>query len=55
MLSANQITELFKMQYLEKEANLEVYFWHADKHQSLLQLDAIILGLCNQVCANYPK
>ena len=22
----------FKMQYLKKEANAEVYFWHVDKH-----------------------
>ena len=28
--------------------NDEVYFWHADKQRSLLQVDAIILGVCNQ-------
>ena len=27
--------------------NDEVYFWHADKHWSLLQVDTIILGVCN--------
>ena len=28
--------------------NYEVYFWHADKQRSLLQVDTIILGVCNQ-------
>ena len=31
------------------------YFQHADKHQSLLQVDTIILGVCNQACPKYPK
>ena len=56
MLSANQIAGFFKMQYLKKEVNdvyFKVYFWDADKHQSLLQVDTIILGLCNQACPNY--
>ena len=26
--------------------NDEVYFWNADKHRSLLQVDTIILGVC---------
>ena len=26
----------------------EVYFWHTCKHGSLLQVDTIILGVCNQ-------
>ena len=26
--------------------NDEVYFWHTDKHQSLLQVYTIILGVC---------
>ena len=34
MLSANQIAGFFKMQYLKKEVNNEVYFWHVDKHQN---------------------
>ena len=29
-----------------KEVNDGAYFWHADKHRSLLQVDTIILGLC---------
>ena len=35
MLLANQIAGFFEMQYLKKEVNDEVYFWHADKYQSL--------------------
>ena len=35
--------------------NDEVYFWHADKHRSLLQTDAIVLGVFNQACPKYPK
>ena len=55
MLSTNQIAEFFKVQYPEKKVNDEVYFWHADKHQSLLQVLTITLGVCNQVCPKYPK
>ena len=55
MLPANQIAGFFKMQYLKKEENDEVHFWHADKHQSLLQVDTIILGVCNQACPKYAK
>ena len=38
---------------LKKEVNDEVYFWHADKHRSLLQADTIILGVCNQACPKF--
>ena len=55
MLSVNQIAGFFKMQYLKKEVDDEVYFWHVDKHQSLLQVGTIILGLCDQACSKYPK
>ena len=41
--------------YLRKEVKDEVYFWHTDKHGSLLQVDTIILGVCNQACLKYPK
>ena len=54
MLSANQITGFFKIQYLQKELNDEAYFWQADKHRSLLQV-AHNLKLCNQACLKYPK
>ena len=36
--------------YLKEEVNDKVYFWHADKNQSLLQVNTIILGVCNQAC-----
>ena len=55
MLAANQIVGFFKMLYLKKEVNDVVYFWHADKHWSLLQVDTIILGLCNKAYPKYPK
>ena len=31
------------------------FFWHADKHQSFLHVDNIILGVCNQAYPKYPK
>ena len=55
MLSANQIAGFFKMEYLKKEVNDEAYFWHADKHRNLLQVDIINLGLCNKTCPKCPK
>ena len=33
----------------------EVYFLHADKHQSLLQVYTIILGDSNESYPKYPK
>ena len=33
----------------------EVDFLRADKHQMFLQIDAIILDMCNQSCRNYSK
>ena len=36
---------VLKMQYLKKEVNDKVYFWHADKHRSFLQGNTIILDL----------
>ena len=35
--------------------NDEVYFWDADKHRSLLQVDTICLGLHRQACPEYAK
>ena len=34
---------------------IEVYFLHADKNRSLLQVDTIILGECNQACPKYQN
>ena len=53
MLLANQTAEFFKIQYLKKEVNDEVYFWHPDKHDSFLLVDSIILGI--QLCPKYPN
>ena len=55
MLPASQIAGFFKMQYLKKEVNDEIYFWDADKHRSLVQVDTIIVGVCSQACPKYPK
>ena len=55
MLPANQIAVFFKMQYLKKVVNDEVYFWPADKYESLLQANTIMLGVCNQSCPKSPK
>ena len=52
MLSANQIAGFFKMYYFKEEGDDEVYFWYADKHRSLLQVDTIIFGVSNQA---FPK
>ena len=36
--------------YLKENMKGEVDFLHADKHQRFLQIDSIILGVCNQAC-----
>ena len=33
----------------------EVSFWHSDKHQSVLQVYTIILGVHSQGRSKYPK
>ena len=33
----------------------EVYFWHADKHHSFLQVNTMILGACSEAFPKYPK
>ena len=35
--------------------NDKVYFLHADKRRSILQVDTIILGVSNQGCLKYLK
>ena len=49
----NQIAGFLK--YLKKKVNYEIYFWYADKNRNLLQVDSIILSVCNQACPRYPK
>ena len=55
MQSVNQIAGFINMQYLKKELNDELCFWHSNKHGSLLQVDTIILGMCNQSCPEYQN
>ena len=42
-------------QHLKENRKNEVDFLIADKHQKLIQIDTIILGVCGQACPNYPK
>ena len=55
MLSAKQVAGFFKMQYLQKQGNDEVYFLHAGKHQIFLQVDTIKFSLCKQAYRMYAK
>ena len=41
------------LQYLKKELNYEVDVLHADKHESLLQVDIIIFDGFDQACPKY--
>ena len=43
------------LQYLKKEVSDEVYFLHADKHESLLQIDTMILMGDGQAFPKFPK
>ena len=43
------------LQYLKKEVRDEVDFLHADKHQSFLQGDTIIIDGHDQAFSNYSK
>ena len=44
------------LQYLEEEGRDEFDFLHADKHQTILQVDTINFGEHNsEACSNYPK
>ena len=40
------------LQYLKENVKDE---FSADKYQRFLQIDTNILGVCGQVCPNYPK
>ena len=37
------------MYYLMEEVNDELYYWHADKRQILLQVDNLMFSMRNQV------
>ena len=46
---------VISFQYLKKEGRGEVDFLHADKYQTILQIDTINFGSNSQACPNYPK
>ena len=54
-----QCTQNFKfvisLKYLKKEGKDEVYFLHADKYQTILQVDTINFDLHGQDWPSYPK
>ena len=43
------------LQYFKENVRDEFDFLPAVNCQSFLQIDLFILGLCDQVCPNYPK
>ena len=43
------------LQYLKKELSDEVDFLHADKHESMLQIDGMILMGDGQVFPKFPE
>ena len=43
------------LQYLKKELSDEVDFLHADKHESLLQIDSMVLIGGGQAFPKFPK
>ena len=47
----SKVPKIISLQYFKENVKDEIF---ADKHQRLLQND-IILGMCGQVCPNYPK
>ena len=55
VLSTQNSKFVVSLQYLEKEERDEVDFLHAEKYQTILQVDAINLGGHCQACPNYPK
>ena len=53
--STQNSTFVISLQYVKKEGWDEVDFLHANRHQTILQVDTINLSGYNQVCPNYPK
>ena len=49
----NKFSISFK--YLKENVKHEVDFLPADKHETFLQIDTIILGLCCPACTIYQK
>ena len=59
VVSHAQITQnnkfVISLQYLKKEVNDEVDFFHADKHESFLHIDTMIFHGDSQAFTNLPK
>ena len=49
----NKISHIFAIS--PGKHGVEVDFLPANDHESLLQVDSITLGLCNQACSKYLK
>ena len=45
-----KLQDSLKCNISREKCIFEVYFWNADKHQSFLQVDTIILGVGSQSC-----
>ena len=43
------------LQYLRREVSNQVGFWHADKHESCLQIDTMIFDRDSQAFPKLPK
>ena len=55
MLLANQIAGIFKIYYLVKEVNDEIYYWHTGKEKCFLQVNLTILDVRSQACPKCSK
>ena len=55
MPNVPKMASLISLQYLKKEGRDEVDFFHADKHQTILQVDAINLDGLGPACSNYSR
>ena len=43
------------MQYLQKEVSDEVYYLHADEHESFLQINAMVFDGYGEALPKFPK
>ena len=53
--TTQDIKFVVSLQYLYKDGRDEVDFLHADKHQTIIQVDTINLRGHGQACLNCPK
>ena len=50
-----KVPKITSLQYLTENTKDEANFLPVDKHQMLLQINTLILGVCCQACPNFPK